>query len=338
MGGVFKVKKEDLKYAVQKIDYWYKKHIKFLTIITVPFNTTCIFSNIIDKLSKSGEKILYVWGKERENRELINSIREFNSQLTYSYVKGSKSDTQLTFINYKNLKNIKGEYDLIIFDDITYFSDISNNELLGYVRVGESIGKRIIIYSIEKLPLIGEKLELSAYNYERPFIEPRIITTRIDLNLDIPYILYDYLKWFKDNNNKVAIIVPNKEKLKNVYEYFENKLKLSNVKTLKILEKHEIKKIERVSKYKDKSIFIITNQSEELLENCYIDNAVVIFSDDFNFNYKKILYICGAMRNMNDTIPEVLLISNSISEDMDKAKDIAREFNKIVWEKSLRQL
>jgi len=54
-GGVFKVKKEDLKYAVQKIDYWYKKHIKFLTIITVPFNTTCIFSNIIDKLSKSGE-------------------------------------------------------------------------------------------------------------------------------------------------------------------------------------------------------------------------------------------------------------------------------------------
>lgn len=29
MGGICKVNKEDLKYAIQKIDYWYKKHIKF---------------------------------------------------------------------------------------------------------------------------------------------------------------------------------------------------------------------------------------------------------------------------------------------------------------------
>ena len=338
MGGVCKVKKEDLKYAVQKIDYWYKKHIKFLTIITVPFNTSCIFADIIDKLSRSGKKILYVWGKERENRELINSIREFNSQITYSYAKNSDIDTNLTFIHYKNLKNIKKEYDLVIFDDITYFSGLRNDKLFEYVREYEHIGKRIIVYSIEKLPIIGEKFQLSAYNYEQPFVEPRVMTTRIDLNMDIPYSLYDYLKWFKDSNHKVAILVPDKEKVRNVYEYFEHKLKLSGVKVIKVVEKSEIKRLERVLKYKDKSIFIITNQSEELLENCYIDDAVVIFSDSIDFNYKKILYICGAMRNMNYNVPEVLLISNSISEEMDKAKDIARQFNKIVWEKSLRHL
>ena len=44
------------------------------------------------------------------------------------------------------------------------------------------------------------------------------------------------------------------------------------------------------------------------------------------------------MRNMNYSVPEVLLVSNSVSEEMDKAKDIARQFNKIVWEKSLRHL
>ncbi|ETJ29047.1 hypothetical protein Q604_UNBC16408G0002 [human gut metagenome] len=44
------------------------------------------------------------------------------------------------------------------------------------------------------------------------------------------------------------------------------------------------------------------------------------------------------MRNINYNIPEVLLVSNSISEDIDKAKDIARQFNKIVWEKSLKRL
>ena len=336
MKGVCQVNKEDLKYAVEKIDCWYKKHIKFLTIVTIPFNTIEIFSDIIDKLSKQGNKILYVWGKEIENRELINSIREFNSQLTYSNLKNSKDDTDLTFINYKSLKNIKRKYDLIIFDDITYFSNISNYELAGYIRFSEEFGKRIIIYSMEKLPVIGEKIELSAYNYNCPFVEPRIITTRIDLNSDIPYSLYDYLKWFKDSYRKVAIILPDKEKAKIVHEYFTNKLKLSNVKIIRVLEKNEIKKLEYVSKHKDKSIFIITNQSEELLENCYVDDAVVIFSD--TFNYKKILFICGAVRNMNKNVPEILLISNVISKDMDKAKDVARNFNKMVWEKNLKRL
>ena len=338
MGGVCKVKKEDLKYAVQKIDYWYKKHIKFLTIITVPFNTSCIFADIIDKLSRSGERVLYVWGKDMENRELINSLREFNSQISYSYFKKSDSNTSLIFVNYKNLDNVHEEYDLVIYDDITYFSNLSNSRLLEYVKEYGHIGKRSIVYSIEKLPIIGEKFELSAYNYEQPFVEPRVMPTRIDLNTDIPYTLYDYLKWFKESNHKVAILVPDNEKVKSVYEYFDNKLKLSNVKVIKALEKNSIKKIERVLKYKDKSIFIITNQSEELLENCYIDDVVVIFADHEVFDYKKILYICGAIRNMNYNVPEILLVSNSISENMDKAKDIARQFNKIVWEKSLRHL
>ena len=338
MGGVCKVKKEDLKYAVQKIDYWYRKHIKFLTIITVPFNTSCIFSDIIDKLSRIGERVLYVWGKDMENRELINSLREFNSQISYSYFKKSDSNTSLIFVNYKNLDNVHEEYDLVIYDDITYFSNLSNSRLLEYVKEYGHIGKRSIVYSIEKLPIIGEKFELSAYNYEQPFVEPRVMPTRIDLNTDIPYTLYDYLKWFKESNHKVAILVPDNEKVKSVYEYFDNKLKLSNVKVIKALEKNSIKKIERVLKYKDKSIFIITNQVEELLESCYIDDVVILFSDNIVFNYKRLLYICGAMRNMNYSVPEVLLVSNSVSEEMDKAKDIARQFNKIVWEKSLRHL
>ena len=200
MGGVCKVKKEDLKYAVQKIDYWYKKHIKFLTIITVPFNTSCIFADIIDKLSRSGERVLYVWGKDMENRELINSLREFNSQISYSYFKKSDSNTSLIFVNYKNLDNVHEEYDLVIYDDITYFSNLSNSRLLEYVKEYGHIGKRSIVYSIEKLPIIGEKFELSAYNYEQPFVEPRVMPTRIDLNTDIPYTLYDYLKWFKESN------------------------------------------------------------------------------------------------------------------------------------------
>ncbi|MCE5221997.1 MAG: hypothetical protein LLF98_12240 [Clostridium sp.] len=338
MREVCKVTQEDLKYACDKIDYWYKKSIKFLTIITVPFNTPCIFSNIISNIAQNNGKVLYVWGKSGENRELINIIREFNAGITHSYIQKGVSDTKLTFIHHDNLARINDKYDLVIFDDITYFSNLSSTNVREGLDICASLGERVLLYSIEKMALVGEKFELAAYNYKKPFVEPRILTTRIDLNVDIPYTLYDYLKWFKENNHKVAIYVPNKEKLNIVYDYFSNKLKLSEVKIIKVSKNEEIKRCERVSKYKYKAIFIITNKMEELLEYCYIDDGVILFSDNEKYNYKKLLYICGQIRNINSKLPEVLLVSNDVSEDMDKAKNMARDFNKKVWEKRLREL
>lgn len=338
MGGICKVKQMDLKYAIDKIDYWYKKNIKFLTVVTVPFNTSCIFTDIINNISKDGGKILYVWGKSREHRELISALRDLDFNVTHSYIENGNSSTQLTFVDYKNLVKTTGEYDLVIFDDVTYFSNLSSILVRERLDVCSELGKRVLLYSIEKISLVGEKFELAAYNYNQPFVEPRILTTRIDLNTDIPYSLYDYLKWFKENNHKVAICLPDKMKLDEVYNYFTNKLKLSDTKIIKVSKKEEIKRCERVSKYKDKSIFIITNKIEELLEYCCMDDAVVLFSDDNRYDYKKLLYICGQMGSVNTKLPEVLFVSNDISENMDKAKNMARNFNKKVWEKQLRHL
>jgi len=338
MVDVCKVTKEDLKYAYDKIDYWYKKNIKFLTIITVPFNTPCVFSNIISNIAQNNGKILYVWGRKSENKELINIIKEINTDITHSYIEKGTSTTNLVFIHYDNLIKIEEQYDLVIFDDITYFSNLNCINVRERLEICSNLGERVLLYSIEKMSLVGEKFELAAYNYKKPFVEPRILTTRIDLNVDIPYSLYDYLKWFKENNHKVAIYVPNKEKLNIIYDYFSDKLKLSDVKIIKVSKSDEIKRCERVSKYKDKAIFIITNKIEELLEYCYIDDCVIMFSDNERYNYKKILYVCGQIRNINTKLPEVLLVSNEVSDDMDKAKNMARDFNKKVWEKRLIEL
>ncbi|MFW2489874.1 hypothetical protein [Clostridium chromiireducens] len=338
MRNVSKVTEEDLKYAFDKIEYWYKKNIKFLTIVTVPFNTSCIFSNIICKLAQNNNKVLYVWGKNGENRELVNIVRELNSNITHSYIEKGHSNSDFTFIHYSNLMKVKEHYDLVIFDDITYFSNLSNVTVRDMLEICASLGKRVLIYSIEKLALVGEKLELVAYNYKKPFVEPRILTTRIDLNLDIPFTLYDYFKWFRESNHKVVIYVPNREKLSIVYDYFSNKLKLQDVKVIKVSEKDEMKRCEKVSKYKDKAIFVITNKIEELLEYCYMDDAVILFSDNERYTYKKLLYVCGQIRNVNLKLPEVLLVSNEVSDDMERAKSMARDFNKKVWEKRLIEL
>ncbi|MDZ5010980.1 hypothetical protein GNF77_19200, partial [Clostridium perfringens] len=67
-------------------------------------------------------------------------------------------------------------------------------------------------------------------------------------------------------------------------------------------------------------------------------DIVVLFSDDIFYSYKKIIYFCAEVgKNIsNDSrIGEVLLVSKEISEDMDKAKEITRGYNKEIWEKGL---
>ncbi|NSB29049.1 hypothetical protein [Clostridium saccharoperbutylacetonicum] len=120
MSNECKVTDQDLKYAFDKIDYWYKKNIKFLTIVTVPFNTSCVFSNIISKLSEDNGKALYVWGKSGENKELLSTIKEFNSSVTHSYIEKGKTNSNLTFVNYNNLFKVTELFDLIILM-INYF-------------------------------------------------------------------------------------------------------------------------------------------------------------------------------------------------------------------------
>ena len=336
MGAICKVKQEALQYAIDKIYYWYKKKLKHLTIVTVPFNTSCIFIDIIKNLAQKGEKILYISGIERENKELVTSLKSLELQITYSCKEKLNSD--ITFIHYKDLKNIKLKYKLVIFDDVTYFSQLTKKEVRNIMDLCDLAGERVILYSIEKISLVGEKVELAAYNYERPFIEPRVLNTRVNLNEDIPYTLYDYLIWFKENKHKVAIFVPDKEKLNNVFEYFNNKLKLSDIKIVKAVKNSEIKKYENVLKYNNKSIVIVTNNFKELLQRYTIDDIVVLFADDSKYNYKILLYICGYLHRFDTATSEVLFVSNTESGDIEKTKIMAREFNKKVWDKKLKKL
>lgn len=327
----------ELNYAIDKIAHWYKRNIKILNLISVPFNTAYIFSDIINEISMEGGKILYIWGSDRENRELLTLLREVNLEISYSYIECGRSNTNLTFVNERNLGLIRGKYDLIIFDDISCFSNIDNSNIRNKMEICSFLSDKVIFYGIEKISLNGENMDILPFDYKKPFVEPRILTTRINLNTDIPYNLYEYLKWFVNMKKKVAIYTPDKEKLNSVYEYFENQLIMKNVKVVKVSEVEEFKRCSRVLKYKDKAIFIITDKIKELSECCLVNDAVVLFADDIRYTYKKLIYLCGKVGKVNRELPEVLLVCNTVSEHIDKVKELSRDFNKIIWEKNSRK-
>ncbi|MGL5354844.1 MAG: hypothetical protein ACRDA5_16250 [Clostridium sp.] len=326
---------KEFNNCITKINQWYKKKSKILTITTSPYNSTLIFTSIISEIIRNDGKILYIWGNEFENKDLVNNIKLKRENLTYGFLKSGKDNLDITFTSFTNVINIKGNYELCIIDDISTFSLMSKENVVELVEGMYLYSKRIIIYSLEKIVAMGERLEISQMICKTPFVEPRIITTRINLEEDIPYALYDYLKWFKDNKRRVAIYVPSIDKIKKVYEKYNQILKDDNARVITLSRGESTKALEKAVNMKDRAIFIVTNNYGQYLNNIKNLDVVVLFADSSFYSYKKILYLCAEAGKDNEKTGEVLMVSKEISEDMDIAKTMSRDFNKKIWEKGL---
>ncbi|WP_300385599.1 hypothetical protein [Clostridium sp.] len=319
------------------INKWYKGKRKVLNINTSPYNELNIFIELIINVIKEKKKVLYISQNEDINKDLLNKVKiNINQDIKYSF---NKEDTKnnITFFSYNNALDIKGFYDLCIIDDISNFSLVSQNVLREYIEYLYLYCKKVIIYSIEKNISVGEVLKVSNLNRNKPFVEPRILNTRVNLEEDIPYNLYDYLTWFKENKRKVVIIVPRDKSLDLIYNYYENILGIKDVKIIKFLKEDKNKDLEKLYKEKNKSIFLITNEIRSFSKTKGYKgelDIILLFAENIYYNYKKMVYLSSEVGKNIDRNKrgELILVSKYLSEDMDKAKEITRNYNKELWE------
>ena len=192
---------------------------------------------------------------------------------------------------------------------------------------------KIIIYSCERVFPIGEKMDLVYLLNPVPMIEPRFLNTRIKLEDNIPLAVYEYVKWFSYNNKNVIIMVPDKEKLNKVYYTYKDNLKENNTRVIKYEKGDDFNNIEDI--IKSEPVFIVTNSMGDYINRIEDVNILVLFGDDASYTYKRIVYLGGCIDVKSDILPEVLLVSRDTSMDMDKSREIIREFNKRLWEKKL---
>lgn len=330
-------KNREFNNFTSRINKWYNKQSKILTIITNPYNSTLIFIDLIERILKENKKILYIWGGNEPNKDIVEILKERNLNFTYSYIEEKEGKEDLTFLNFTSTSKIKKNYDLCIFDDISIYSKISKEDLRKCVEDLYLYGNRMIIFSIEKVVNMGKSIFLSDLKRSKPFVEPRIITTRVKLDEDIPYTLYDYLMWFKSNNRKVIIFVPTEEKINKLYNYYKEELKIKDVRIIKFLKGDNLKEIELIYKLKNKSVFVITNNIRSYAKETNDIDIIALFSDDIFYSYKRIIYFCSDVgkNTKDDKMGEVILVAKEISKDMDLAKDMTRGYNKEIWEKGL---
>ena len=322
---------KELSNAFKKINKWYVKTTKVLTVKTRPFNTMEVFSNIINKALYENSNILYVFCSEEKEfiKEKINYIYEFVDES----ISNKQLESKLHCITISEIGSISETYDLVIVDDITLFSKISNE----YIR--ESIeniywkSNKIIIYSSEYIFPIGEKIELPYILSEAPMIEPRLMSTRIRLEENIPLSLFEYFKWFKENKRIVIVVVPSEEKLNKVYNHYYQVLRDLDIRVVRYTKNQDFRFIKEIIDGYSDSLFIVTNNCGQYMNNIINVNIIILFADDIYYSYKKIIYMCGSINSTREIQSELIMVSKDISQDMDNAKSITREFNRRLWEK-----
>jgi late competence protein required for DNA uptake (superfamily II DNA/RNA helicase) len=316
---------------------WVYTRDKALNVTAPPYSSATIFLKLIMRLVEQGKKILYITGEAENNIQIINHIKKFTSFREYSYVRNSivPLNSLFTVCNYRNAVRLKGFYDLVIYDDISSFPEYNNFEIMDLLTKCTKENGKMIVYAVESIFKNQRDIIIPVRENKKPLMEPRYILTRIDLNKEIPYMVYDYLNFSIESDRKVVIYLPDSHRVSSVFSYLCNfKSSLSKNIMYYISGESDEKVLYNFSKIK--RAILITDDYKDRFVSLDDTDVIVHTSDDILFDYKRLVYFCGkAGRSDKLKSSEVIFLANSESYDMDKAKNIIRYFNKEAWEMGL---
>lgn len=297
---------------------WYvKSNERFINLICEPYQKLNFIEDLISDCLINNEKVLYV-GKSRK----VCKSEQLNSMNFY-------------FSNFNNIFNIKKKFDLIIYDDVSLYSNKSSiecNEDLMYLK---RLSKKIVICSVDKVFNNIKHIEILNNQRKAHFLEPRLITTRVNLETSMPYTLYDYIEWFIREKRILVVYVPSKFNLNKIYEYYTEDLNLENkVKIVKEDKKNPFLKIVNESRFKKEGVIFMTDSLHEYFDSIpECDMVIYSFEKDI-VDYKKIIFACGALCKDKCTGREVILLSNEEGDNIETARRLARGFNETLWRES----
>ncbi|MFL0250471.1 hypothetical protein ACJDT4_08545 [Clostridium neuense] len=306
---------------------------KYLNIVSPPYNTCEVFLELIIENVKVGNKILYITEEKDGNVEILKLIKDNSQVKEYSYYRGNElhEDTKVVVSNYENAFHLNLRFDMIIYDDIRSLSQYSRIEIIELLDSLKNDNCRVIAYSIESMLDNCRTIYIPARNDMLPIVEPRIITTGVNINKDMPFVAFEYLKWFINIKNNVVIPISDENMMLNLFGYLTYS-KLGIDKRILLYRKDNSSKnvLNKVN-----GAIIITNDFERVCEHIQNISVAVYFYEQNKFSYKTLVYFCGRLRGGYKRKGEAIFITNKENKEIEKAKNITRNFNKTAWEEGL---
>lgn len=330
----------DLLNLNEYIKNWVKGKEQFLNLITVPFNSSDIFIEAILYLVNNGKRVLYITNENENNVDILKNIKKYTNFRGYAYVKPKSSFDEALFVvsSQRRIQSIDKDFSLVIYDDINSFPAYRREEIEKFINDNYNENTKYIFYSIESIIQNKRDIIIPARKNKLPILEPAIITTRIDITKDMPYIIYEYLKWSVESQRKVIIYVPDKDKVMSTYLYLKDYC-MNLCRSLYFFIEGETEKKIFDNFMKHKSSILVSN--DYIIESCLLNSTdiLVFFSDNGLFNYKMLIHFCAeVVKNNKINRGDVVFLANAETSDMALAKDKIRNFNKEAWENGLLKI
>ncbi|MBU3112987.1 hypothetical protein [Clostridium lacusfryxellense] len=309
-----------------------------IDVVSVFYNSSDILLETIISFANKNKSILYITNEKEQRTDIRYFINEFSNMSGYVYSDvidyGSRKD-YIYICNHNDALRLQGEFDLVIYNDISSFPQYNKEQIKKILLKMCKAEGIAIAYCVEDVFSLGNTIIFPLKDTNTPIIEPRIITTRINLSMDIPLVVYEYLNWSIISNRKVVIFTPDAEKATAVFEYLSLlKERLSENIYLFIAGKSDdYIKLKFMSR--EKGIMVTNDFKESSVEFHSID-VIVYFADDVKFNHKQLLCLSSKVgRYESEDRGEAIFLANAETDEMDEAKSIARKFNEKAWERGL---
>lgn len=330
--------------VIEKIADFKSSKINFLNVVSLPYNTTEIFIDLVLGVINSKKKVLYITNEKNTEIYFWKVIQRAAESVRGTYFDAASDDdylkSDLVFTNHKNAIKIGRVFDLIIYDDLSSYSPYNKFEILGLLsRCVKDCNTKIIAYSYTRIFNIENEINIPAYKSALPMVEPRIMVTRVNTNKEIPNCAFEHLAYSIFMKRRVVIFIPEMDILLNTYNYLKS---ISDQLTdnIFILTAEKSREV-LISKFKkERKIIILTSEFEEKLycEGGEVD-YLILFNENLYHNKKKLLFICGRASDVEmNKRGEVIFLANEIDNDIDMIKSITRKFNERAWKMGLLKI
>jgi len=313
------------------------KNKRRIDVVSAFYNSSDIFLKTIISYANDKKNILYITNEDERYIDIMYYINKLSNlgQYVYSTKSNKVEDGYLYISTHENALKLQKKFDLVIYNDIRSFPKYNKEqikEILLQMCTGEGTA---IAYSVENVLNEGDPIMFPLKDTNIPIIEPRIITTRINLSMDIPLVVYEYLNWSIISNRKVIIFTPDAEKATAVFEYLSNFKEKLNENIYLFIKGKSDDYIKLKFMEKERGI-IVTNDFDGNYMQIPLVDVIVYFADNSKFDYKQLFWLSSKVGRYESTHRgEAIFLANVQTVQMDEAKDIARKFNEKAWERGL---
>ena len=331
---------EDIENNISKeILNWSLTEERYLNIVAPPYSSVKTLLDAVYTCLLKGDRILYVTNEKTSEIQIQEELTQLNFT-NYTYAKDLNSnydDYLLVLCSFEGMQDVKGKFKIVMIDDSRGFPEYKSDNIMELINNNYFVEAKYISFSMESIFLGFREIIIPIRENKLPIVEPRFLSTRIDLSKEIPYVAYEYIKWSIKAGRNIIIYVPNRDIVKQVSTYLSSfRDEVSDCVMYYLsgsLDERAIKN------YADgKEAIIVTNDFKKIYPSERESDIMVFFADDNEYNYKNLVHFCGKVgRGESINRAEVIFLSNSISKDMEEAKNITRSFNKEAWEMDLYQ-